>query len=243
MIFHFSWMSIKIRYTGTHLGLLWTAVEPLLYFVLLYVVFTSIRDSREDFAIYLITGIMFFHLFVRGTYSGLTSLRENKMIIQSLNVKKEIFPLITTFSTLILMFVVLAVFFGLMPIFDFVPHITIILLPVLMILFILLVLGVSYYLAIFNVFFRDIQPIWSVFSYALLFISPIFWYVDNTEGILLVIQKINPLGQIIELGHKIVFGELPSWNEWAYSSLIIFVILISGYFIFRKYEKIVAEKI
>jgi len=56
-----------MRFKNTYLGFLWTAIEPLLYFTVLYVVFTSIRDREETFAIYLITGIMLFHIFARGT--------------------------------------------------------------------------------------------------------------------------------------------------------------------------------
>ena len=49
-IFYFAQKNIKIRYRGTNLGLMWTALEPLLFFVFLYFVFTSIRIGvREDF--------------------------------------------------------------------------------------------------------------------------------------------------------------------------------------------------
>ncbi len=242
LIFHFSVMNIKLLYKGTYLGFVWAALEPLFMFILLYVVFTSIKATpRDDFAIYLITGIMLYHLFIRGTMSGLASLRDNRVVIQSLKVRKEIFPVVTTGSVFLLMFVTLTVFFGLMPVLDFVPSETIILLPVVMALFILLVLGVSYYLSILFAYVKDIQQIWTVFSYALLFVSPIFWYLEDTDGILLEIQKLNPLGQLIEIGHKIVFGQIPSIGEWAYTMIIIFGILFSGYAVFQKYQKRVAE--
>jgi len=235
-------MNIKLQYKGTYLGFLWAGLEPLFMFLLLYVVFTSIRSTtRDDFAIYLITGIMFYHLFIRGTMGGLGSLRENRVILQSLKVRKEIFPVVSTGSVFLLMFVSLTVFFGLMPFFDFVPNWTIILLPVLMILFIFLVLGVSYYLSILYAYVKDIQPIWTVVSYTLIFVSPVFWYVDDTEGILLELQKINPLGQLIEIGHKIVFGQIPPLNDWIYTTLLIFGILFSGYALFQKYQGRVAE--
>ena len=244
LIFYLSLMNIKLRYKGTFLNLLWTGLEPLLYFLVLYVVFTSIRSNpKEDFAIYLIFGVMLYHLFVKGTTGGLSSLRQNGMILKSLNIKKEIFPVVSTLSVTILMFVELGIFFGLMLIFEFIPQWTTLFLPFLMILFLLLVLGVSYHLSIINVFFKDIQPIWSVFSHALLFISPIFWYLDDTHGILLDIHKINPLGQLIEIGHKIIFNASLSLDEWLYSTMIVLVILFSGYFLFQKYSPKSTEKI
>ena len=82
-----------------------------------------------------------------------------------------------------------------------------------------------------------------VFSHSLLFISPIFWSIDEVDGILLEIHKINPLGQIIELTHKIIFGEIPPLTEWLYTLGFVLGILFVGYAIFRKLEDKVAEEL
>lgn len=236
-------MHIKLRYKGTYLGFMWAGLEPLFYFILLYVVFTSIRIStKEDFPIYLITGILFFHLFIKGTSHALPSIGDNPML-KSLNIQREFFPVVATGSVCLLMIVELAVFFGVMLFFGFIPSWTIILLPVLMALFIILVLGVSYLLSIIFVYARDIQPIWGVLVYAFLFVSPIFWYLEDAKGIMLEIHKFNPLGQLIEIGHKIVFGTIPPLEDWLYTSAIIFVILFVGYAIFTKYENRAVERI
>jgi len=76
-----------------------------------------------------------------------------------------------------------------------------------------------------------------------MFVSPVFWYIDSAPSILLNIQKINPLGQLIELGHKLVFGQLPSLNDWLYPSIMIFGILFLGYYLFKKFENKVTERI
>ena len=92
MIIHFIMMTTKLRYQGTYIGFLWAALEPMLIFILLYFVFTSMRISTElHFPIYLLTGILFFQMFTRGTQIGLGSLRSNAGIIKSLNLKKEFF--------------------------------------------------------------------------------------------------------------------------------------------------------
>ena len=98
-------------------------------------------------------------------------------------------------------------------------------------------------LSIVLVYVKDIQPLWSVFVHALIFVTPIFWYVDDMGGIALEIQKINPLGQLIEMAHKVVFGELPTFNEWAYSATIIFAILFVGYWVFQKFENRIVERL
>jgi len=147
------------------MGLLWAAIEPLAYFVVLYLVFSTIRDSGTDFAIYLITGIVFYHIFSRGTSGGLVSLIMNRGILQSVNIRREFFPIVATVAIGILAFVDVGVFFGVMPIFQFVPSWTIILLPIPLILLLVLILGLSFLLSVVNVYIRDISNIFRIRSH------------------------------------------------------------------------------
>jgi len=92
LILHFAIMNIKIRFKGTYLGFAWTAIEPTLTFVILYLVFTNLRfGAGENYGVYLLTGIFVYHIFVRGTMGGLSSLRSNRAILESLNIRKEFF--------------------------------------------------------------------------------------------------------------------------------------------------------
>ena len=244
LIFHFSLMHIKLRYKGTNLGFIWAALEPLFYFVLLYDVFTSIRIStKEDFPIYLITGIIIYHLFSKGTIGGLNCLRSNQGILKTLSLNRMFFPIVSTAATTILMMVELMVFFSMMPFLGFSPSWTLLLYPLIIILLLSLVLGMSFFLSILYIRIPDIQPFWSVFVFTLLFMSPIFWSVDEASGILLSIQQINPVGQIIELAHQLVFYEIPEINDWLYTSSIIFSILVLGYLFFRKFNNNIVERL
>jgi len=243
LVLNFALINIKIRYKGTYLGLLWTAIEPLLLFVLLYVVFTGIREStREDFAIYLLIGIIFHHTFARGTQGGMMSLRENFSILTSVNIKRELFPVTATVTASLLLLIEIAVFLGFMPIVEFIPSISIVLLPLILVLLFFLILGVSYFLSIINAYTRDIQPLWGIIVMGLFFVTPIFWYLDSANGIILEIHKINPLGQIVEIAHKIVFGEIPPLENWLYSSALILGIFFAGYFVFRRLEDRILER-
>ena len=213
--------------------------------MVLFVVFSSIREiPKENFGIYLITGVLFFQLFSKGTMTGVTSLKGNSPILKSFNLDKELFPIIATGTTCLLLAVYLGVLFGLMPIAEFSPTWTIIFLPIVLVLFLILILGMNYILSILFVFIRDVQPLWGILVHALLFISPIFWYTSEVDGILLEIQKINPFGQILELAHQvIIFGTVPTIQEWTYTSIPILIILFGGFAIFKKYEEKIVEKL
>jgi len=250
LVFYFALMDIKIRFKGTKLGILWTALEPTLTFILLYIVFTTIRDRpQENFGIYLLTGIIIYHIFIRGTMGGLASLRSNRAIIESQNIPREFFPVSSTLATAILMIVQLTVFFSLMPFFEFIPGLTIVFLPIVLLLLIILVLGITYILSIINVYIRDIFPIWGIIVHALFFVTPIIWYISEIDKrgmgeILLTIHQLNPIGQIVELAHNlVVFQKIPPINDWIYATVFSFGVLFFGFWLFKKYEKRVVEEL
>ena len=183
-------------------------------------------------------------IFSKGSITGLLCLGGNKGILQSLNIEREFFPLSSTLTVCIILIIQMAVFFALMPYFEFVPSWTIVFLPIVLLLIILLVLGTTYFLSILYVYVKDIHPIWAILVHALLFVSPIFWYTDSAQEVLLQIHAINPIGQIIELAHKIVvFGEVPPLNDWLYASMQVFIILIVGYIVFKKFEARTLEEL
>ena len=243
VIFHFAWMNIKIRFKGTYLGLIWTAIEPALFFVFLYFLFTSIRIvTKEDFAIYFLTGIIIYHAFTRGTQGGLVSLKHNIPILSSLNIRKEFFPVVSTSTSAILLFVEIAVLLAFMPIFGFVPNWTIVFLPVVLLLLLILILGFSYLLSIIFAYIKDIQQFWNVLASVLFFLTPIFWYVEDAGEFARTLQLFNPVGQIIELARGTIFGNISPINDWVYTTGFVLVILFVGYYVFQKYQSNVLER-
>jgi len=244
LIFHFAILNIQLRFKTTYLGIAWTAIEPLLTFIVLYLVFTSIRDQQNDFAIYLISGIIFYHIFVRGTLGGVGSITNARGIIMAFNIKREFFPVVSTTTIGILSLVDIAIFFSLMPVFQFVPGWTLVLLPIPLILVLFLVLGMSYILSISAVFVKDVQHLWAIITFILLFMSPIFWFVKDVGGILTMIHQINPLGQLIEISHAlVVYKEVPPLSDWLSTTVFVFAIFFVGYFVFQKFDPKVAEEL
>ena len=245
MVFYFAKLNIKQRFKGTYLGLLWTALEPALVFILLYTVFTSIKlRVGENFPIYLLTSIILYHIFTRGTVAGASSIRSNRPMILSIKINNEFFPVVTTLATGMLVFVQVGVFFGLMPFFQFIPASTIIFLPIVLLLLLVLTLGFSYILSLLSIFIKDIQIIWGIIIHALFFITPIIWYLEDANEFLLWVHAFNPVGQIIELGHNIVvFGKLPPLYDWIYASLFAIIIFFVGFGLFQKFESKIAEEL
>jgi len=177
-------------------------------------------------------------------HGGLASLRSNRGVLESLNIRKEFFPVATTAATSLLLFISVGVLFGLMPFFDYVPPWTVVFLPIVLVFLILLVLGISYILSIVHIYVPDIQPFWGILVHTLFFLSPIFWYLNDVNDFLLAVHAFNPVGQLIELSHKlIVFGQVPPLTEWAHAFVFVFGFFIVGYAIFQKFEAKTVEEL
>lgn len=238
LIFYFAWKNIKIKSQETYLGFLWAGLTPTLYFIFFYFLISSFwLRPREDFSIYLLSGIIIFHLFWQGTFRGSGSFGDNRALINSTKINGEFFPVTSTLTIGIFSIFETGIFFLIGTLLGWVPSWSMVLLPLVLFLLLGLILGISYLLLVLSYFKKSIRSMWTALFFVWFFISPIFWYLDEAEGLTLVIHKINPLGQIIELFHKIVLNQIPTTNDWAYATLLVLFTIVFGFSLFSKYQK------
>jgi len=136
----------------------------------------------------------------------------------------------------------IGVFFLVLPFLGFTPTWTIVFLPIILGLLLVLLLGMNYLLSIAFAYAKDVQTFWGIITSVLFFATPVFWYLEDAGEMALFIQSINPLGQIIELAHKVVFGQIPPIGDWLYTTAIVFGILGIGYAAFQRFQKNILEK-
>ena len=126
----------------------------------------------------------------------------------------------------------------------FVPSITILVLPGILILLFVLALGISLFLSVLNVRFRDIQSVWGIVTYAGFFLTPVIYNIDVFPEDIQRILLINPVAQLLEMAHQtVLYGTLPSLENAGYTIGVIFGILILGFLTFRHYQFKVIEEL
>ena len=128
--------------------------------------------------------------------------------------------------------------------FQFIPPITILLLPLLLIDLFILSLGVALLLAVLTVYFRDIKFIWQVLLQAGFFLTPIFYRLDMFPEDIAKILQINPIVPIMDTAHDLVlYNSLPSINTTLYIIISTCVIFVIGYIVFRIKDKKIIEEL
>lgn len=228
----------KKKYKGTALGMLWSLLSPLLTFLVMKIVFTQFFGrNTPHYTIYLLAGNIIYSFFQESTTAGMQSLVTNAFIFTKVNVPKGIFILAKNVQTLLNFLLTLVVFFG----FCVVDQITftwkmlLLIYPVVMLL--LFNLGVGLVLSALFVFFKDIQYLWSVFTRMLMYVSAIFYTVEQYPMEMQQVFYLNPVYVFILYFRRVViYGEIPSLAVHAIILGYTLVVVCLGAWIYRKYN-------
>ncbi|HLA22805.1 MAG TPA: ABC transporter permease [Nitrosopumilaceae archaeon] len=236
---------VKLRYKNSALGFLWSFLEPLLMLAVLYFVFSTILKSDiQDYPLYLLIGLIIWYVFSRSSTLGLSSLLDKAGIIQKIYFRRELIVISSCLTAFIMMGFEFAAFAVFVFAFQFIPPITILLLPLLLIDLFILSLGVALLLAVLTVYFRDIKFIWQVLLQAGFFLTPIFYRLDMFPEDIAKILQINPIVPIMDTAHDLVlYNSLPSINTTLYIIISTCVIFVIGYIVFRIKDKKIIEEL
>lgn len=236
---------VKIRYRNSILGLVWTLLEPLLMLSVLYFVFTNIiKAGIENYPLYLLLSLIIWYMFSRSTSMGLSSLLDRSPMIQKTYFRREIVVISSCLTSYIIMVFEFVVFGFFLIALQFVPPaISLLLLLVLIDLFVL-TLGISFFLSVAVVYFRDVKFIWQVVLQAGFFLSPVIYQLDMFPENVRRILELNPLVPLLDIAHDLVlYDSLPSLYSVAYLVGTTCLIFIVGVVVFKLKDKKIVEEL
>jgi lipopolysaccharide transport system permease protein len=245
IIWEFAKNDLKIRYRNSVLGFLWTLLEPLLFLLVLYVVFTNIFENNiENFPLYLLSGIIIWNMLVKGTQISLTGISSRSALFTHIKIPVAI-PAISAGITALLMFTLELVILGtFMVAFQFIPPTTILIFPLIILLEFVLIIGVALPLSLVNIRIKDIQFMWNIILHAGFFLHPIFYQPEILPENVLEAIKFSPMFHILEFSRNVMlYNKLPQMEETLMAIGMTFVIFVIGYLVFRKLSGRILEEI
>lgn len=229
--------NIKLKYRRSYLGILWTLIEPLLTMMVLTLVFgTFFGNNDEQYPVYILSGRLLFSFFSSGTKAGLRAVSGNAAMIKKVYVPKYIYVLSTVISNFVTFLISLIVLVGVGAVLHVQPTFYIVQAIVPLIILLVMTTGVSMLLATLNVFFRDIEYIWGVFTMLIMYASAIFYQpervINTGNG---WIFNCNPIYMCISnFREAILYGQPMNMNYCITSAVIAVVFLIVGVLFFNK---------
>lgn len=227
---------IKTKYRRSLLGVLWTILNPLLMMVVLSVVFSNLfRFDIEYFPVYLLSGQLIFNFFSESTTNAMSSIIANGPLIRKIYVPKYMFVLSRIFSSTINLLASFTALICVMLVMRVRLHYTVLLSVIPLILIVLFSLGAGLILAAITVKFRDVMHLYSVFTTALMYLTPVIYPMSILPSWLEKIVLLNPITNILMMFREfMIYGTFPSILSIVVGILEVVIILIIGVYVFYK---------
>ncbi|HZR14767.1 MAG TPA: ABC transporter permease [Acidimicrobiia bacterium] len=191
---------LKVKYKNSVLGFVWSLLNPALYLVVFYVVFTYFLPAGvPNFAIFLLAGLLPWNLFGIALGASTGSITGNASLVTKVWFPREILPLASIGAGLVhflLQTVVLLlalVVFRQVPAWSYLP-----LLPVALFALVVFLAAMSIALAAINVYARDTEHLLELALLAWFWMTPIVYAYRKVAdhkgvGALFLLNPLTPV--------------------------------------------------
>ncbi|MEP7286461.1 MAG: ABC transporter permease [Chloroflexota bacterium] len=248
-VYNLAMLRLRIRYSNSVLGFLWTLGNPLFFMIIFSFVFTVLfSNGIENYPVFILAAMLpwnFFNAAVLGATSSVSGARE---MLNKLSFPREILPFSYVLAEFINFLMAQLTILVLLTIFGFGTGLPLLTLPLLMAIVTVFSLGVGLLLATINVRLRDTQEFLGVFLYGLFFLTPIVYSLDRVAAdhriFSTLVTVFNPMAGIVTLFRQVIYlHQWPDWSLVGLTSLISILIFLLGFFVFRSRSRYFAEEL
>ena len=237
---------IRGKYKGSFLGVIWSFVNPLLQVLVYAIVFPFImKNTQENYVVFLIVGILPWTWFVTSISQGTSCILANQGIIKKVYFPRTILPISVVTSGLINFLISCIIIFLFLLISGVGFSIYIVFLPLVILIQYIFSLGVLFITSAIDVYIRDAEYIINFFINMLFYATPIFYSPDIfAESPISLLIKANPLAIIIT-GYRdaLFYQTMPNLSSLFIAFLGSLILLFIGIKVFKKLERGFAEEV
>lgn len=234
---------IKERYAGSALGVFWTFLQPLLFVLLYWLIFSQVlkvrikADTGEiPFLAFLLSGLLPWFALQEGIVRGASSIVDKRHILKKVIFPAELFPLASVISAFIHHGIGIIIF--LLAYFSWmgtVSPLQLFAIAGLLSLQIVLTSGLSLLFASLSVYLRDIIQILNIVFQILFYVSPILYPITSVPEGFKTIILLNPFTVLTESYHDVIlYGRYPELCSMFYLLALTIGAAYIGIYMFRK---------
>lgn len=233
------------RYRGSFAGLLWTVVNPVALLLVYWFVFSVIFQVRfgEDgnpinFAFYVLAGLLPWMAFSEALIRSNTCILENTNLVKKVIFPLEVLPVNHTLTSCVNSLIGMGILLLLVLAYRGVLHVTVALLPLLLLPQLLLTIGMAWFLASTGVFVRDTNHFLGLGLTMWMFLTPIVYPISLVPDPLLPILQLNPFTALV-VGYRnlLLEGTLVNADSWTYLFGVSLAAFFLGHYWFERTRK------
>ena len=257
LLWNLTLRELRAKYRRSFLGWAWSMLNPLsnmlIYWFVFGVVFgatapTGHPSGVNNYALYLLAGILPWGFFSLVTNLGLGSLIGNAGLVRKVFFAWETL----VFAQVIFSFVQFCIEMSLLcvalilvgsPILPWIPVAFL-----MMLMLAVYAAGFALAVSVGAVFFRDLRYLWTILIQVMFFATPIIYTPDRLDGKLFPLLEFilhwNPMAVFIQsFRHLLYSGRAPEFGHIVYLACASVVSFVSGWAIFVKLSRRLAEEV
>lgn len=229
----------RVRYRNMSLGMFWSLLNPLVMMALLTFVFTRIfRSDIPHFPLFVLCGIVPFNFFSLSWITATTSIVDNARLIKRVSIPRVLVPASTVIGNVMHTFIQLALLLFLVILYGYRPNVYWFWLPVIWLLTVVFVCGLSLATSALNVIIRDMRYVVESTNLVLFWLVPIFYPFSAIPGDLREVYQFNPVAALVLALRQILLeGVSPAFSLLSKLGLVSLLSLVVGYLLFRRLER------
>jgi ABC-2 type transport system permease protein len=203
----------KVKYKSSVLGVAWSMLNPVLYLVVFYVVFTFFLPSGiPNFVVYLLAGIVPFTLFSTGLQGATGAVVANGPLVTKVAFPREILPLSAIGAAVVNFGYQSLVLVAALLVFTY-PFLgpALVLVPLALAVLLLFLTAVGLATSAFNVRYRDTHHLVDLALLAWFWVTPIVYpgpklVAENLGARALQLYLLNPLANVVLAFQRALYG-------------------------------------
>lgn len=240
---------LKAMHAGSYLGMMWIYLQPIMYLMILYFVFTiGLRagyvKGNIPFIVYLASGIIAWFYFADCLGGSTVVILKHSYLLKKIDFRLSILPgvnlIVNAVPHIVLTLVVIIICW----VNGYRPTWYLLQLVYYYFAMLIMLLGISWVTSATNIFVPDVGNIVGLILQFGFWLTPIVWDIGLVPAKYLWVLKINPVFYIVEGYRNSLIYHIPFWLHWKQTILfwvITLLFCLIGAYTFRKLRPHFAE--
>ena len=248
LVFQLIRRDVVSRYKRSVLGIAWTMLQPLGMMLILTLVFSQLFHRVHGFSVYLLSGLIAWTFFSQTTQAAMRQMVWGGALLKHIYLPRTAFVVAAVGTGLVNLALSIVPLLIVMLLSGVPIRGSIFVLPYSVLLLTTFSLGVALLLSTVAIYFPDVAEMYQVVLYGWMYLTPIIWPKDiipESAHIQLAqlwtinlnprywLLNLNPMYHLVEVFRLPVYdGVAPNWPTLAFSTVMAFLALLIGWFVF-----------
>ncbi|MGZ8745593.1 MAG: ABC transporter permease [Mycobacterium sp.] len=232
--------SLMVRYRQTVVGAAWVLIQPLtlmLVFTVFFGILVNVSTRGVPYPVFVYVGLMLWIVVSRVLSEGSTSVVSHAGLLSKIYFPRAYFPIAVAIGSLVDFAFGMAALVALLLFYGITPNLGVLLIPVMTLIAVAAVLGVTFWLSALNARYRDVALLLPFLTQLWFFLTPIIYASAIVPPEWRLVYWLNPLAVTVDGFRWACTGsEAPPMEAWLLACAISAVLLVSGYMFFRSRE-------